>query len=118
MISCRRPFSVRVILTPQAQQDIRETVMYIAQVLSAPQAALDLEESFRKEIKSLSSMPKRIRLVDKQPWKDAGVRRTRVKKYYVYFMVDDQEKRVKVIAVIYVGRDQEKQMADRKMDAE
>ena len=31
----------------------------------------------------------------------------------IYFIVDDNEMAVKVNAVIYVGRDQEKQMADR-----
>lgn len=41
---------------------------------------------------------------------------TRVKNYYIYFMVDDEEMAVKVNAVIYVGRDQSRQMSDRKME--
>ena len=61
-------------------------------------------------------MPKRIKTVDEQPWKDAGIRKTRVKNYYIYFIVDDEEMAVKVNAVIYVGMDQSRQMTDRKME--
>ncbi len=105
----------RVIILPEAQQDIRSIVLYIARELTAPQAALNLQEAFEKEIKSLSKMPKRIKTVDEQPWKDADIRKTRVRNYYIYFLVDDEEMAVKVSAVIYTGRDQTKQMTDRRM---
>ena len=35
---------------------------------------------------------------------------------YIYFLVDDVEMAVKINAVISVGRDQSKQMADQKME--
>ena len=103
----------KLIILPEAQQDIRNIVLYIARELAAPQAALDLQTEFEKEIKSLAIMPKRIKTVNEQPWKDAGIRKTRVKNYYIYFLVDDDEMAVKVNAVIYTGRDQTKQMNDR-----
>ncbi len=106
----------RIILLLEAQKDIREIVLYIAKELAAPQAALNLQDEFQKEISSLARMPKRIKTVDEWPWKDAGIRKMRVKNYYIYFLVDDVEMAVKVNAVIYVGRDQYKQMADRKME--
>lgn len=105
--------SYRVIVTPEAQKDIRDIVLYIARELGAPQTALHLEQSLRAEIKSLADMPKRIKTVDEQPWKDAGIRRTLVKKYYVYFIVDDESGSVKVTAVIYAGRDQEQKLNER-----
>ena len=61
-------------------------------------------------------MPKRIKTVDDQPWKDAGIRKIKVKNYYIYFLVDDVERNVKVNAIIYAGRNQSKLMADREMD--
>ena len=106
--------SYNLIILPEAQQDIRDTVLYIARVLSSPQAALNLQEAFEKKISSLSVMPKRIKTVDEQPWKEAGIRKTRVKNYYIYFLVDDEEMAVKVIAVIYAGRDQTGQLAIRE----
>lgn len=106
----------QVIILPEAQQDIRSIVLYVARELAAPQAALNLQEEFEKEIKSLAKMPKRIKTVDEQPWKDTGIRKTRMKNYYIYFLVDDEEMAVKVNAVIYTGRDQTKQMTDRRME--
>jgi len=106
----------QVIILPEAQQDIRSIVLYVARELAAPQAALNLQEEFEKEIKSLAKMPKRIKTVDEQPWKDTGIQKTRMKNYYIYFLVDDEEMAVKVNAVIYTGRDQTKQMTDRRME--
>ena len=105
----------KLIILPEAQQEIRSIVLYIARELAAPQAALNLQEEFEKEIKSLAIMPKRIKTVDKQPWRAAGIRKTRVKNYYIYFLVDDDAMEVKVNAVIYTGRDQTKQMTDRRI---
>ena len=100
------------IILPEAQQDIRDIVLYIAKELFAPKAALDLQDDFHREIQKLSYMPTRIKPIDEEPWGSQGVRKIRVKNYYIYFIVDDNEMAVKVNAVIYVGRDQEKQMAD------
>ena len=105
----------QTIILPEAQQDIRAIVLYIAQELAAPQAALNLEEAFRLEIESLEEMPKRIKTVDEHPWKEEGIRRTRVKNYYIYFIVDDEQMKVKILAVIYVKRDQEEQLYERKL---
>ncbi len=105
-----------LIILPEAQQDIRAIVLYIAQELAAPQAAMNLQEAFEETIRSLAEMPKRIKTVDEQPWKDAGIRRIRVRNYFVYFFVDETEKAVKVLSVIYTRRDQIAQMTERRMD--
>lgn len=102
------------IILPEAQQDIRGIVLYIAQELFAPKAALDLQNDFYKAIQKISYMPSRIKTIDEEPWGSQGVRKIRVKNYYIYFIADDNEMAVKVTAVIYVGRDQEKQMALRE----
>ena len=106
----------KLIILPKAQQDIRSIILYIASELAAPQSALNLQDEIAKEIKTLTENPKRIKNVDEQPWKDAGIRKLRVKNYYIYFLVDDDEMTVKIIAVIYAGRDQSNQMSDRKME--
>ena len=105
-----------LIILPEAQKDIRDIVIYIARELAAPQAALNLQSEFEKAINTLAERPKRIKTVNEQPWKDVGIRKIRVKNYYIYFLVDDDEVAVKVNAVIYTGRDQTKQMADRRME--
>ena len=100
-----------LIILPEAAQDIRKTVLYIANELAAPQAALNLQNKIEIVIRSLAYMPNRIRLVEEQPWKDAGIRRTRAGNYYIYFFVDETKMTVYVNAVIYSGRDQTSQIA-------
>ena len=102
-----------LIILPEAELDIRNIVMYIAIELAAPQAALNLQRIIEKEIRSLSYMPDRIRLVDEQPWRAAGIRRTRVKNYFIYFFIDENRMTVYINAVIYSGRDQTQQLRER-----
>ena len=106
----------KLIILPEAQKDIRDIVVYIARDLMAPQAALALQDDLEERIRSLGFQPKRFKTVDEQPWKDAGIRKTRVKNYYIYYLVDDKDNAVKIIAVIYTGRDQTRQMSERQMD--
>jgi len=104
----------RLIILPEAQKDIRDIIIYIAKELTAPQAALALQDDIEEKINFLSLQPKRFKLIDDQPYKDAGIRKTRVKHYYIYYLVDDKDKTVKIVAVIYTGRDQTKQMSERQ----
>lgn len=105
----------RLIILPEAQRDIRNIVLYIAHELFSPMAAQNLRKEFHKQIQTLADMPKRIKTVDDEPWGSKGVRKIKVKNYYIYFVVDDEEMAVKVTAVIYVGRDQSKQMNERML---
>ena len=105
-----------LVISPEAQEDIRGIVFYIARELSAPQAALRLADDFQKAIGTLSEMPERIKLLDESPWRDAGIRKLSVRNYYVYFWIDDATVSVKVLSVIYARREQSAEMKNRKMD--
>ena len=61
-------------------------------------------------INSLTDMPKRMSLVDEEPWRSEGVRKALVKNFIIYFWVDDENVKVQVIAVIYEKRDQLEQL--------
>ena len=87
--------------------------MYIVHELANPQAAIALQNDFRKEITSLETMPSRYKGVEEQPWRSLGVRKVKVKNHYVYYVTDDENKTVSVIAVIYVRMDQQLQVNER-----
>lgn len=106
----------KLIILPEAQTDIRNIIFYITSELASPQAAMRLQSIFKDTINSLADFPKRIKLVDEQPWREAGVRRIRVKNYYIYFVIVEEEHAVKIMAVIYTRRDQEKQMDMRNRE--
>lgn len=99
-----------VVILPEAQEDIRSIVLYIATDLQAVDAALGLEEAFQQAIRSLNKMPERYQAVDEEPWHSANVRRMVVENFYVYYWVLKSEPKVEVLTVMYIARDQREQL--------
>lgn len=106
----------KIRITPQAKEHLRLIRDYIAHELKAPEVAKRMLVLLRKEISSLSEMPHRAPLIDEMPWHDMGFRKIRVKNYYIYFWIDEEKKEVQILAVIYVRRDQARQL--EKLDTE
>lgn len=106
----------KIRITRQAREHLREIRRYIELELLAPIAAKNTIASIKAEMLSLKKMPSRIHLTPEQPWHDQGVRRDRVKNYYIYFWIDEKQKKVQIIGVIYVKRDQSRQL--ESMDLE
>lgn len=101
-------YTVRI--TRQARAQLTEVRRYIELELLAPKAALATVRALRKEIRSLAEMPYRFPVLDKEPWQSEGVRKTQAKNYYIYYWINEDAKFVQVIGVIYVRRDQERQL--------
>ena len=104
----------RIRITRQARDHLREIRRYIEQELLAPAAAKNTIMTIREEIQSLAHMPDRIHLTPEYPWHDQGIHRYRVKNYYIYFWIDEEHRIVQIIGVIYVRRDQSRQL--KQMD--
>ena len=96
----------KVRITKQAKQHLILIRDYIATELQQPSIAKELVALVRSETDSLEYMPHRIRCIDEQTWRDLGFRKVRVKNYYVYFWINENEKEVVIIAVVYVRMDQ------------
>ena len=79
----------RIRITRQARDHLREIRRYIEYELLAPIAAKNTIAAIKTKMQSLTHMPSRIHLTPEQPWHDQGVRRDRVKNYYIYFWIDD-----------------------------
>ena len=105
----------RIRITRQARDQLREIRRYIEYELLAPIAAKNTIAAIKAKMQSLTHMPSRIHLTPEQPWHDQGVRRDRVKNYYIYFWIDEQNKSVQIIGVIYVQRDQSRQLETMDM---
>ena len=97
-------YEVRITL--QAQTHLREIRDYIAQKLLAPEAAKSTVQRLGTVMASLSQMPKRVPLVEEEHWRSEGVRVKAIRNFLIYFWVNEAEKTVQVIAVIYARRDQ------------
>ena len=106
----------RIRITRQARGHLREIRRYIEHELLAPIAAKNTIAAIKAEMQSLVHMTSRIHLTPEQPWHDHGVHRDRVKNYYISFWIDEENKKVQIIGVIYVRRDQSRQL--EQMDTE
>lgn len=96
----------KIIMTPDATNDITELFRYIANDLLAPETALSYIQTIRKEIAKLSDMPKIFKPIDDEPWHSRGVRKIQVKNFYVYYRVYDQRLTVYILNIIYSRSDQ------------
>ena len=103
-------------ITPYAEDALREIGQYIAINLQSVQNAIRTLSMIREEIKNLRFMPARVPLTPDEPWRSEGVHRMLVKNFYVYFWIEDLNKVVRVIHVVYVGRDQKTQLSQIDME--
>ena len=100
----------RIRITRQAREHLLEIRRYIEKELLSPIAAKNTIAAIKAEIQSLSNMPGRVHLTPEDPWHSSGVRRSRVKNFYIYFWINEEGKTVQIMSVIYVKRDQARQL--------
>lgn len=105
-------------VTSHAEAAMREIAQYIAFELLAPEAAVNLLVVLQQEMEKLAYMPGRVRLTPEEPWHSEGIRRLPVKNFYVYFWIDEDRKKVQVIDVIYIKRDQQRQLMNMPLEDE
>ena len=99
----------------QAKEHLQSIYNYIKNELCNPVSARRIVSLIKEEIISLKTMPERIQLVNEEPWSSLGVRRDRVKNYYIYYLVDSENKVVHVVGIIYARRDQSRQLKELKL---
>jgi len=97
-------------VTSHAEAAMREIAHYIAFELLAPEAAVNLLVVLQQEMEKLTHMPSRVHLTPEEPWHSEGIHRLPVKNFYVYFWIDEVKKKVQVTDVIYMKRDQQRQL--------
>lgn len=102
----------RIHITPQAEQQVRNIIRYIAFDLQNPDAALHMLDLFDQTIQSLQEFPQRISLTNEDVWRDQGIRRAVIQSYLIYFWIDEVSSSVEIIAVIYGKRSQSRALAE------
>ena len=70
----------------------------------------DLLGRLEKAILSLDEMPERYRAYEKEPWHSRGLWVVPVERYIVYYTPDAESRIVRIVRVIYGGRDTEAQL--------
>ncbi len=98
-----------IILTEQADTDLRSIYEYIAFTLIEPAIAAGQLDRIEKGIMSLDEMPERFRMFEKEPWRSRGLRQMPVDNFIVFYIPRIEDKTVNVFRVMYGGRDIDEQ---------
>lgn len=99
----------KVILTEQADADLRNIYEYIAFTLFEPGIARGQLERIEKAILSLDEMPERFCLFEIEPWYSRGLRKMPVDNFIVFYILKTENKTVNIVRVMYGGRDIDEQ---------
>ncbi len=102
--------SYEVRLTTEAENDLRGIFEYIAFDLQSVQNAAGQLDRLEQSITSLDQMPERFRAYEKEPWLSRNLRIMPVDNYLIFYIPDHEEKTVKVVRIMYGGRDIDRQL--------
>lgn len=95
----------KIILTKQANKDLRGIYEYIAINLQSPENAKGQLSRLELKILSLEEMPNRFKIYEKEPWRSRGLMQMPVDNFIVFYIADNDKFIVTVIRVMYGGRD-------------
>ncbi|MCI9515043.1 MAG: type II toxin-antitoxin system RelE/ParE family toxin [Lawsonibacter sp.] len=95
----------RIEIGIQAQADITDIMRYIGQALLEPRTAGKLYRLLKEKILSLKQMPDRCPYEDDERLRALGIRKLLVRNYKVLYIVDTEQRVVRIARVVYAGRD-------------
>ena len=99
-----------VIVSEQADLDLRGIYEYIAFELQSPDHASGQLDRLEGRIMGLSEYPYRFRAYQYEPWHRKGVRIMPVDNYLVFYVPDERNQIVTIVRVMYGGRKTEEQL--------
>ena len=102
----------KVIITPSAEAALEDYDEYLRYELFADQAADTWIDAFEQEMVSLRTFPGKYQLVDREPWRRAGIRFHPVKGQNVYYWISEERRKVYIIDVIGQRMNQDKRLIE------
>ena len=99
-----------VIISEQADQDLRDKYEYIAEELLSPDSAAGQLDRLKTAILNLDTVPESHRRYGEEPWRSRILRIFPVDNYIVFYIPDNDELTMTIIRVIYGGRNIEVQL--------
>lgn len=94
-----------VIVTDQANADLRGIYEYIAFELLSPDNAAGQLDRLEEHILGLEEFPEKFRSYEREPWNGRGLRVMPVDNYLVFYIPNKDTGVVTGIRVMYAGRD-------------
>ena len=91
-------------LTPKAGEDLEQIYSYISEKLFESNAANNLLEKIESSIMKLKDFPFSSNLVSDEFLKSKGYRKLIVENYIVFYLVNESEKQVVIIRILYCAQ--------------
>ena len=98
----------KLLITKEANNDINEIIGYIVNILKNPIAAGNLLDDIEKSYTVISDNPSAFSLCNDSRLRNDGYRKIIVKNYIVFYKVNEEQKTVYIMRVIYGRRDYSK----------
>ncbi len=95
----KNKYSIKI--TPKAYDDLDDIYTYIVSELYNDVAAEKLMEKIETNIMRLSEFPLSCSFVEDENLKDKGYRKLIVENYIAFYIVNEQEKEVVIMRVLY-----------------
>ena len=99
-------------LSEKADRDLRNIFLYIAIDLGVPETAEKRIERLWNAMRSLDELPERYRCYEYELWHSRGMRVLPVDNYVVLYIPDLEERIVRIVSVMYSGRDISEQLKE------
>ncbi len=90
--------------TPKASEDLEQIYSYISGKLFAEIAAANLLERIEASITRLKNFPYSCSFVFDEPLQNRGYRKLIVDNYVVFYLVNELEKQVVIMRILYSAR--------------
>ena len=100
----------KIVITRQADVDLRAVYEYIAFELLSPDNAIRQLDRLEEKIMTLELFPEKFKLYEREPWHSRGLRVMPVDNYLVFYIPDKDMEIVTILRVIYKGRDLDNQL--------
>ncbi|MFR1724556.1 type II toxin-antitoxin system RelE/ParE family toxin [Emergencia timonensis] len=97
-------------LTERADRDLRNIFLYIALDLGSSKNAEKQVNRLWTAIHSLNELPERYRRYEKEPWYSRGMRIFPIDNYVVLYIPYTEEQIVRIVMIMYSGRDISEQL--------
>lgn len=97
-------------LSEKADRDLRNIFLYIAIDLGVLETAEKQIERLWNAMRSLDELPERYPCYEDEPWHSRGMRALPVDNYVVFYIPDLEERIVRIVSVMYSGRDISEQL--------
>ena len=115
MLTFAMNMEYKVVFSEQSEKDLRSIYEYIAVKLLSPTNAYLQFSRIEERILSLESMPLRFKLYNSKNRQKKCLHIMNIDNYVVLYAVDDENKIVSIVRIMYGGRDIERQLTENQI---